>query len=84
MTKYNRAVTRTGRRMHGFKPLKNHCIHLRCPRCGRKQSNVSRECLDPDAAVLVETLCPKCSQGTKDPGMEYYRANGTTIKAFIG
>lgn len=59
------------------RPLKEGRIHLLCPHCGRKQSNIRREEADPDDAILVVVDCPKCC----DMGSEtnYYDVNGKEI-----
>lgn len=50
-------------RMSGFHRARAGRIHLRCPKCGRKQSNAPRSEYDPKEAALIETLCPKCCGG---------------------
>ena len=70
-------LTLTEKRTRGFVKLKKGCIHLRCPGCGRKQSNVRRaEDYDPPDAVLVEVLCPNCGADTKDLGAEWFDRKG--------
>jgi hypothetical protein len=67
----------------GFAKLKAGCIHLECPACGRKMSNVPRCDWDPPDAVLAVLLCDKskCSAGCKDSGADYYDANGIELSA---
>lgn len=51
-------------RVSGFRKLKPGCIHMRCPRCGRKQSNgVRHPEFDHPTAFLCEDECEKCGQG---------------------
>ncbi len=51
-------------RVSGFRTLKPGCIHLRCPRCGRKQSNAKRHPeYDHPTAFLCEDECDKCDAG---------------------
>lgn len=63
----------------GFKEIKEDKIHLKCFKCGRKQSNMPRFD-DPIEAILLETLCPKCSEGCKDSESFYYNKNGKLIQ----
>ena len=65
--------------MNGFKPLKDGCIHLRCYKCGRKQSNMPREPWDHPKAVLCEILCPKCSEGAMEPPSFYVDADDNEL-----
>ena len=57
--------------LEGFRPLRFGKIHLRCPKCGRKQANQGRQAGDPPKAVLMELLCPECVNGNFD--MSTYR-----------
>jgi hypothetical protein len=66
-------------RTTGFSKLRNGRIHIRCPKCGRKQSNAFRAEIDPPSAFLVETLCEKCSMGCKDPGLDYFDKDGNSV-----
>ena len=51
-------------RWRGFRKLKDGCIHLQCPGCGRKQSNTTRHPeFDHPTAYLVEIECEKCGLG---------------------
>lgn len=63
-------------RTTGFNKLRNGHIHLRCPDCGRKQSNAPRAKHDPLLAVLMEVLCEKCGAGCKDFAPSYYDEDG--------
>ena len=47
----------------GYRKLKQGCIHLFCPSCGRKMSNRTRADRDPPSAVLVHAECPNCAVG---------------------
>ena len=51
---------------------------MRCPLCGRKQSNTLRQDYDPPAAVLAEIPCPK-HDGLKDPETDYFDKDGNYI-----
>ena len=55
-------------------------IHVRCLKCKRMKLNQDRdECLDPDDAVIVEVICPKCDDG--DFHLEiYYDKDGNVIE----
>ncbi len=66
----------------GFAPLKKGRIHIFCPSCKRKLSNVERTELDPPAAELVHVWCEKCSQGCKADLGSYFNGRGRTIRAF--
>jgi hypothetical protein len=67
--------------LKGFKPLKLGRIHLECPHCGRKMSNMERAEYDPPHAVLMVMPCDKyrCSGGCKIDGGDYYDAGGEQI-----
>lgn len=66
--------------LSGFRPLRSGRIHLRCPKCGRKQSNMARYDCDPADAALAEVHCPKCASGSKDPGTQYFDASGREVE----
>lgn len=68
-------------RILGFNPIRPEKIHLHCPQCGRKQSNMPREDYDPPSAILAVILCPKCADacGAKDAGTDYYDAYGEQV-----
>ena len=67
-------------RVRGFKKPKLGCIHLRCPRCGRKQSNVGRHPeYDHPTAFLLEIPCENCSMGCKIDGGHYYDRRGRRL-----
>lgn len=65
-------------RTTGFRELKPGRIHLRCPGCGRKQSNTHRVEGDPTRAVLVEILCGGCGMGCF-PEPAYLDADGKPV-----
>lgn len=67
-------------RLRGFKPLRPGCIHIRCPKCGRKLSNEPRMPEDHPEAALAEFHCPRCGVGGKSDEVSYYRADGTDIE----
>ena len=62
----------------GFKPLKPGKIHLLCPKCGRKQSNMDRADYDSANAVLLEVGCPKCDNGDFEQ-LSYYDSKGNEV-----
>ena len=64
-------------RTTGFRKLKSGRIHLRCPDCGLKRSNMPQMEWDPPSAFLVETICDgECSNGCKDAQFRYFDASG--------
>ena len=65
-------------RTKGFAKLKSGCIHLRCPICGRKQSNSPRQEYDPTNAFLFEIPCDK-HLGLKPTGI-YFDLLGQAIE----
>lgn len=66
-------------RTKGFHALRPGRIHMRCPGCGRKQSNDHRTEYDPDRAVLREACCDKCCMGHKDCGATYFSKRGRQV-----
>jgi hypothetical protein len=66
-------------RTSGFKPLKPGRIHVRCPVCGRKLSNMARGEDDPSSAVLAETWCPRCVGSDYDSGTDFFDADGGRV-----
>jgi hypothetical protein len=67
-------------RVSGFKKAMPGRIHLRCPRCGRKQSNADRHPEhDHPTAYLLEIHCENCSMGCKVDGGDYYTRQGRPI-----
>jgi hypothetical protein len=62
----------------GFKPLQPGRIHLMCPKCGRKQSNMPRCEFDPQSAFLVSIECPKCNAGDFG-GAAYFDRDGNEV-----
>ena len=65
----------------GFKKHRLGYIHLFCPQCGRKMSNVPRWEHDPPQAVLAHIPCEECSQGCKVEGASaYLDANGRFLE----
>jgi len=63
----------------GYRKLRSGRIHIYCPHCGRKTSNVFRQEFDPPAAVLVHEACEKCSQGCKGCISDYLDADGRWV-----
>lgn len=65
----------------GFRKLRPNRIHVFCPRCGRKQSNMPRDPeSDPPRAVLVHVYCDRCSAGCKDVPMTFLDARGRELE----
>jgi hypothetical protein len=72
-------------RHSGFKPLRPGRIHLRCPGCGRKQSNMPRHPEhDHPTAFMVEILCDNCGAGCKEGSLDYYDKRGRALAAWFG
>lgn len=67
-------------RATGFRPLRPGRIHMRCPRCGRKQSNVVRQKFDHPTAFMFEELCDKCDHGCKDIVPDYFDKRGRRLR----
>lgn len=65
-------------RTAGFHPLRPGRIHLRCPHCGRKQSNSRRGEHDHPAATLVQVACGACAMGGF-PTPDYFDAHGNPV-----
>lgn len=63
----------------GFSPLRNGCVHVWCPKCHRKLSNMPRQQFDPERATLVHSFCERCSQGCKDSPEWYFDDEGKQI-----
>ena len=68
----------------GYAKHRSGRIHLFCPRCKRKMSNVQRDRLDPPKAVLAQVFCENCSAGGKDSGQTFLDANGKNLCSFCG
>lgn len=69
--------------LDGYRPLKPGRIHMRCPTCGRKVSNVPRSGYDPHDAALLVIPCArdnKCGAGGFIEGGDYFDKNGELIK----
>lgn len=67
----------------GYRKLKPGHIHLRCPGCGRKVSNVPKAEYDPKSAALLLILCGKdnrCGSGGFIEGGDYFDAKGELVK----
>jgi hypothetical protein len=61
--------------LRGYRPLRPGRIHLLCPLCGRKMSNIPRADYDPKQAALCVIPCDKHS-GLKVEGGEYFDKRG--------
>lgn len=66
----------------GFHTIRPGRIHLYCPNCKRKMSNMRRAEWDPPKAEVVKTLCPKCCDllAAKDPPCNYLDARGRYVE----
>lgn len=62
-----------------YRKLKPGKIHLRCPYCGRKMSNMERAEWDVPEAFLCEIGCDRCSMGCKEPTPYYFTEDGKEI-----
>ena len=62
----------------GFHPLRPGKIHVYCPFCHLKRSNMNRADYDPPSAEILQTPCEECCVrlGAKDPGVEYLNGRG--------
>jgi hypothetical protein len=67
----------------GFAQLRAGRIHVWCPSCHRRLSNMERQAEDPPTAELVHCWCDKCSAGCKDTPMYYYDGNGDRVFACV-
>jgi hypothetical protein len=68
----------------GYKPLRHGRIHVWCPKCHRRLSNMPRQEHDPPSAELVQTWCDGCSSGCKDTPEYYFDGEGRTVYACEG
>lgn len=65
----------------GFAPLRAGHVHVWCPRCKRKLSNVPRQPHDPPSAELVHSWCARCASGCKDTPEYYFDSDGRRVYA---
>ncbi len=65
----------------GFHPLRPGRIHLWCPECRRKLSNMPRTEIDPPRAALAQVLCPRCADllAVKDDSARYLDSRGREV-----
>ena len=65
----------------GFSPHRQGRIHLWCPACHLKRSNMPRTDVDPPRAVLAQVLCPRCADrfAVKDDSATYLDARGRIV-----
>jgi hypothetical protein len=70
--------------LKGFHRLRAGKIHLQCPKCRRKMSNIDRCDHDPDTAVLVQIFCERCGAGGKDAESYYFDAQGRELDYMTG
>ena len=68
----------------GFAAHRPGRIHMFCPRCHRKMSNMPRDKFDPPKAVLVHVFCERCSVGGKDNSQTFLAANGKDLCSYCG
>ena len=64
----------------GFNKLRLGRIHLYCPACGRKMSNMLRDEHDPKSAVLMHIFCLRCSEGCKETPSYFFNARGQQVQ----
>lgn len=64
----------------GFNRLRAGRIHLYCPHCGRKMSNVMRDVEDPRRATLAHVWCLRCSNGCKECGVTFFDSRGRRLR----
>lgn len=63
----------------GFSRLRTGKIHVFCPRCKRKLSNMPRQDDDPKSAELVHCCCERCSSGCKDVPQFFFNGRGKRV-----
>lgn len=63
----------------GYQRLRKGRIHVYCPKCGRKMSNVERGKYDPPSAELVHTHCDRCGAGGKESDETFFDGRGRQI-----
>lgn len=70
----------------GYAKLRLGRIHLYCPCCKRKHSNMPRSAdpEDPKRAVLAHIVCNKCGIGSKDSDISYLDRYGQPICGLCG
>jgi hypothetical protein len=68
----------------GYAKLRPGRIHLFCPGCHRKMSNMPRDKYDPPKAVLCHVFCDSCSVGGKDSSQRFLDAAGRELCNFCG
>ena len=64
----------------GFSKLRPGRVHVWCPKCKRKLSNMPRQDFDPKRATLIHSFCIRCSEGCKDTPEWYFDADGKQIE----
>lgn len=65
----------------GFKPLRAGHIHIFCPKCRRRLSNIPKLPTDPPNATLCHSWCLRCSQGCKECPEYFFDHRGKRIYA---
>lgn len=73
----------------GYAKLRPGRIHLFCPKCKRKLSNIPRNegghyPDDPAGAVLAHVWCERCSHGCKESEQIFFDARGRELCGFCG
>lgn len=63
----------------GFAALRQGRIHVWCPKCHRRLSNVQRQPRDPLSAELVHCYCYRCASGCKDTPEYYFDGEGRRV-----
>jgi hypothetical protein len=68
----------------GYQKHRKGRLHLFCPACHRKMSNVPRGPMDPPSAVLSHTYCERCSEGCKESPELFFDEQGRPLCNFCG
>lgn len=65
----------------GYQRLRPGRIHVYCPKCKRRLSNMERQKTDPPGAELVHSWCDRCSAGCKDTPEYHFDGEGRRVYA---
>ncbi len=64
----------------GFKTLRRGRIHVFCPKCKRRLSNMPRQDHDPKSSELVHCWCDRCSSGCKETPEYHFNNRGRRVQ----